>query len=57
MPRQTGKCVTKDINITIKNNTTGDQYCLPIGIFYEFNKAKQNGTKLPNISEYKIKNT
>jgi hypothetical protein len=55
MPRQTGKCLTESITITIRNNITGKQYSLPIGLFYEFNQAKRDGTTMPEISGYEIK--
>lgn len=50
--RQMGKCVTEKINITIRNKQ-GEIYDIPIGIFYEYEAAKKNGTEKPDISSYK----
>lgn len=36
--RQMGKCLSKDINITIKNNSTNKIYDIPIGEFYRYQK-------------------
>ena len=52
MPRQCGKCLTESINITIRNKK-GEVYNIPIGIFYEYESAKRNGTQLPDISQYR----
>ena len=38
LPRQTGKCLTKDINIRIMNKTTGEIREIPIGDFYNMQK-------------------
>lgn len=38
--RQLGKCLTKGINITIKNKNSGKIYDIPIGKFYEYQKDK-----------------
>lgn len=35
LSRQSGKCVSKDINITVRNKKTGEVYELPIGDFYK----------------------
>lgn len=50
--RQMGKCVTEKINITVRNKK-GEIYDIPIGIFYEYEAAKRNGTKKPDITPYK----
>lgn len=39
--RQSGKCLTKDINITVRNKKTGNVYELPIGDFYSMRKNDQ----------------
>jgi len=54
IPRQSGKCLTSIINIIVQNKTTGLQYKLPIGIYYEWVAAKQNGKQPPNIDQYRI---
>lgn len=55
MSRQTGKCLRYSTMINIRNNHTNLEYELPIGIYHEYIKAKQNGTELPDISEYQVK--
>lgn len=50
--RQMGKCLTKEINIVVRNKS-GDVYDIPIGIFYEYEAAKRDGTQKPDISQYK----
>jgi hypothetical protein len=50
--RQMGKCLSKEVNITIRNKA-GDVYDIPIGEFYEYQAAKQNNDPLPDISKYK----
>lgn len=50
--RQMGKCLTKKINITIRNKK-GEIYDIPIGLFYEYEKAKRDGTERPDISIFK----
>lgn len=52
LPRQSGKCLTKDMNITIRNKKK-EVYVIPIGVFYEYEFAKRNGTELPDISNYR----
>jgi hypothetical protein len=52
MGRQMGKCLTEKINITVRNKK-GEIYDIPIGIFYEYEAAKKNGTEKPDISSYK----
>jgi hypothetical protein len=54
MPRQSGKCFLGETGINIKNNTTGKQYALPIGIYYEFMQAQRDGTSGPDISQYEV---
>lgn len=39
--RQNGKCVCKEVNITIRNKQTGEVKEIPIGEFYELMKSKQ----------------
>lgn len=55
MPRQTGKCLKGETEINIKNNNTGKEYRIPIEIYYEFIKAKENGSELPDISAFEVK--
>lgn len=50
--RQMGKCLSKDINITVKHKKTGKIYDIPIGKFHEYQHAKKLGLELPDISEY-----
>ena len=50
-PRQVGKCQTADSIICIKNQNTGGTYDIPIGIFYEYQKAKKRGEKY-DIEKY-----
>jgi len=50
--RQMGKCLTEKINIVIRNKR-GEVYDIPIGIFHEYEAAKRDGTKKPDISPYK----
>ena len=38
--RQTGKCVCKNTEITVKNKKTGEIQTIPIEQFYKFCKAK-----------------
>lgn len=38
--RQMGKCLSEKVNITVKNNSTGKIYDIPIGVFYQFQKDK-----------------
>jgi hypothetical protein len=52
--RQMGKCFTKRINITVRNKK-GEIYDIPVGLFYEYEKAKQTGTQQPDISMFKRK--
>ena len=51
--RQMGKCVCPDETITIKQKSTGKEYALPIGIYYEFMKAKKAGEVAPDIEKYR----
>jgi len=53
MPRQTGKCVTGESLINIRNNTTGKVYDIPIERFYEYQKAIANNECPPDIEQYK----
>lgn len=52
LSRQTGKCVTENINIRVRNKN-GDVYNIPIGVFYEYEAAKRNNQELPDISAFK----
>lgn len=52
--RQMGKCLTKKVNITIRNKK-GEIYDIPIGVFYEYEKAKRDGTGKPDIAMFKRK--
>jgi len=38
LPRQSGKCLTKEINIRIKHKDTGEEYDIPIGDFFEMQR-------------------
>ncbi len=40
--RQSGKCVYKTINITIRNKNTGETRKIPIGEYYELIKNKHS---------------
>jgi hypothetical protein len=55
LSRQLGKCLEKKVNITIRNKTTGFVYDIPIGIFHEYQAAKQAGTDTPDIEPYRRK--
>lgn len=55
IPRQSGKCLQSDINISVRNKTTGAQYKLPIGLYYIWQKAIKDGTQPPDISRYAVK--
>jgi hypothetical protein len=50
--RQMGKCLTEQVNITVRNKD-GDIYEMPIGVFYEYQKAKAANEETPDISCYK----
>lgn len=52
LPRQTGKCVGGDINISVRNKHTGKIYELPVKLFHEYVRAQKQGTTLPDISIY-----
>ena len=52
LPRQCGKCLSEEINITVRNRR-GEVYVIPIGVFYEYERAKRDGTELPHISVYR----
>ena len=54
MPRQSGKCFLGTTGINLRNNKTGKEYELPINVYFEFSKAKQNGSELPDISQYEV---
>jgi len=41
LPRQVGKCLTKESTIRIKHKNTGEEYNIPIGDFFEMQKASQ----------------
>lgn len=41
LPRQSGKCLSKEINIRIKNKRTGEIRDIPIGEFFEMQKNKK----------------
>lgn len=55
LPRQTGKCLGGDTMIKILHNSTKKVYNIPINLFYEYNRAKQNGENPPDISQYEVK--
>ncbi len=50
--RQLGKCLVSVTPVTIKNNSTGKIYDIPVEILYNYQKAKYNGLTLPDISIY-----
>lgn len=52
LPRQSGKCVGGDINISVRNKHTGKIYELPAKLFHEYVRAQKQGTTLPDISDY-----
>ena len=56
IPRQSGKCVTADINITVRNKITGNIYDVPIGIYFEWQACMRDGRYLPDISKYQRTN-
>ena len=53
LPRQCGKCLCSNTNITIRNKE-GIVYSIPIGVFHEYQAARKQGTELPDISKYQI---
>lgn len=55
-PRQSGKCVTGDATIHIKNPDTHEEFIVPIDVFYEYNHAKQLNKPLPCLTKFKINN-
>jgi hypothetical protein len=52
MGRQLGKCLQFDTAISVKNDKTGKQYNIPIGLFFEFTQAIRDGLTPPDISKY-----
>ena len=52
LPRQSGKCCINSTIITIKQNSTGEIYDIPIGQYYEWAVCMRDGTPLPDISQY-----
>lgn len=52
IPRQSGKCLHSDINISIYNKKTEKQYKIPIGLYYEWAAAIRDGKTPPDISKY-----
>jgi superfamily II RNA helicase len=57
IPRQSGKCVVHDTLISIKQQSTGEIYDIPIGTYYEWAACMRAGTTLPDISQYKRRDT
>jgi hypothetical protein len=53
--RQMGKCVQFDTAISVKNDKTGKQYNLPIGLFHEFTQAIRDDGIPPDISAFEVK--
>lgn len=53
LSRQLGKCFTGETLITVRNNKTGDVYDIPAESFYEYQLAKRDNKKLPDISKYR----
>lgn len=56
IPRQSGKCVTADITITVRNKITGNIYDVPIGIYFEWQACMRDGESLPDISKHQRTN-
>jgi hypothetical protein len=56
LSRQMGKCLGANTIINIKNNRTGKEYEIPIGVYFEFMRAKEAGEPLPEISNFEINN-
>lgn len=54
LPRQSGKCLSPGINITVRNKQ-GEIYVIPIGVFYAYERAKRDGTEPPDISSFQQK--
>lgn len=54
LSRQLGKCLSNDINITVRNKK-GEIYIIPIGVFYAYEAAKRDGTEKPDIEKYRQK--
>ena len=51
--RQMGKCVRGNTGLNIYNKTTNRYYDnVPVQLFYEYQKAKQSGDKLPDLGQY-----
>lgn len=52
IPRQAGKCCINATLVTIKNNSTGKIFDIPIGTYYEYMYCLQHGSTLPDITQY-----
>lgn len=53
LPRQSGKCLINSTIITIKQNSTGEIYDIPIGEYYEWAICMRRGETPPDLSQYK----
>ena len=56
LPRQSGKCVTSDVNVVLRNKKTNKIYGLPVGIYYEWIRCARDGQIPPDISYYERRN-
>lgn len=52
LSRQLGKCLYESTMINIRN-AKGEIYKIPIGKFYEYEQAKRENRKKPDISKYR----
>lgn len=50
--RQMGKCTTYETEIDIKD-PDGNEYRIPIGVFYDYQRSIKRGLPAPDISKYK----
>ena len=55
LSRQTGKCVSSETDINIRNDKTGKIYKLPIELYYEFMRSQKNNVPGPDISAFEVK--
>jgi hypothetical protein len=53
IPRQSGKCISSHVQMSIKNKQTGEIFEIPIGIYYEWARCMRDGRTPPDISVYK----
>jgi len=55
LPRQTGKCVTGDSYIRVRQKSTGKVFNIPIQEYFRWITGQKNGTPIPDISIYEVK--